>query len=117
MVIVENWVEDIATICGLPTEHVKEINFYQEGQPTHFSQELKDNQTMPVWKEVLRSSDYQQLRSEVEAFNSKNRWRKRGLAAIPTKFGIAFTASFLNQVTRSLSVGDLPMNSTGWSLG
>lgn len=28
----------------------------------------------------------------------QNRWTKRGLAIIPTKFGISFTAVFLNQV-------------------
>lgn len=26
-----------------------------------------------------------------------HRWRKRGLAAVPTKFGISFTTKFLNQ--------------------
>uniref|UniRef100_A0A3P9P0C3 2Fe-2S ferredoxin-type domain-containing protein n=1 Tax=Poecilia reticulata TaxID=8081 RepID=A0A3P9P0C3_POERE len=28
----------------------------------------------------------------------QNRWTKRGLAIVPTKFGISFTATFLNQV-------------------
>lgn len=32
-------------------------------------------------------------------YNSKSRYRKRGLAYVPTKFGIAFTAAFLNQVS------------------
>lgn len=27
----------------------------------------------------------------------KNRWRKRGIASVPTKFGISFTSLFLNQ--------------------
>ena len=31
------------------------------------------------------------------AFNAANQWRKRGLARIPTKFGINFTAKLLNQ--------------------
>lgn len=33
----------------------------------------------------------------VEEFNQMNRWRKRGIAVIPTKFGINFTAKFMNQ--------------------
>ena len=28
----------------------------------------------------------------------ENRWKKRGIALTPTKFGIAFTATFMNQV-------------------
>lgn len=31
-------------------------------------------------------------------FVRQNRWTKRGLAIVPTKFGISFTAVFLNQV-------------------
>ena len=33
----------------------------------------------------------------MDDFNKANRWRKRGLAVIPTKFGISFTTKFLNQ--------------------
>ena len=33
----------------------------------------------------------------IEKFNSENRWRKRGISCIPTKFGISFTAKHLNQ--------------------
>ena len=36
-------------------------------------------------------------RKEIENFNRVNRYKKRGMALIPTKFGIAFTALFLNQ--------------------
>ena len=32
------------------------------------------------------------------AFNASSRFRKRGLAVVPTKFGISFTTKFLNQV-------------------
>ena len=36
-------------------------------------------------------------RDKVAKFNSENKWKKRGIAMIPTKFGIAFTAPHLNQ--------------------
>lgn len=42
-------------------------------------------------------SDFNRRRIAIEEFNSKNRWRKRGIAMVPTKFGIAFTVLFLNQ--------------------
>ena len=47
--------------------------------------------------ELLQSSDYLQRQSSVEEFNQSNTFRKRGIAMLPTKFGIAFTAKFLNQ--------------------
>ena len=33
----------------------------------------------------------------VAKFNAENKWRKRGLALLPTKYGINFTAKFMNQ--------------------
>ena len=36
-------------------------------------------------------------REKVVKFNAENKWKKRGIAMIPTKFGIAFTAPHLNQ--------------------
>ena len=34
----------------------------------------------------------------MKEFNERSRFRKRGLAITPTKFGISFTTKFLNQV-------------------
>lgn len=36
----------------------------------------------------------------------QNRWTKRGIAVVPTKFGISFTAAFLNQVYSTLTWDD-----------
>ena len=38
----------------------------------------------------------------VKEFNERSRFRKRGLAMTPTKFGISFTTKFLNQVRQPL---------------
>ncbi len=46
---------------------------------------------------MLGSSDFEARRAAAAEWNTGNRWRKRGLAAIPTKFGISFTTKFLNQ--------------------
>lgn len=42
-------------------------------------------------------ADFNNRRAAIEEFNSKHKWRKRGIAMVPTKFGIAFTVLFLNQ--------------------
>lgn len=38
----------------------------------------------------------------------ENRWKKRGIALTPTKFGIAFTATFMNQVGRCFKPRRMP---------
>ena len=49
------------------------------------------------WEEVKIRSNYSEEAEKVEKFNSENRWKKRGISLIPTKFGISFTAKHLNQ--------------------
>jgi xanthine dehydrogenase/oxidase len=46
---------------------------------------------------VKKQFDYDKKRKEVDDFNSKSRYKKRGIAITPLKFGIAFTFSTLNQ--------------------
>ncbi|PSN50798.1 Xanthine dehydrogenase/oxidase [Blattella germanica] len=49
------------------------------------------------WDECLSRSDYNTRKKKVEEFNRQNRWKKRGLSVVPTKFGISYTLLFLNQ--------------------
>ena len=72
----------------------------QEGELTHYGQRLEGCQARPCWDRVLGSSGLAARRQAVAAFNGGSRFRKRGLAALPTKFGISFTTKFLNQVRR-----------------
>src|SRR6202044_152712 len=44
-----------------------------------------------IWVGVLQSWGLEQRAAAVEEFNRSNRWRKRGIAMIPQKYGIAFT--------------------------
>ncbi|CAL5352479.1 unnamed protein product [Camellia sinensis] len=50
-----------------------------------------------LWNELKSSCDFLKARKEVEKFNFHNRWKKRGVAMVPTKFGISFTTKFMNQ--------------------
>jgi len=50
-----------------------------------------------MYGQVQEESKYWERKLAVEQFNKENKWRKRGLALIPTKFGISFTALWLNQ--------------------
>merc|ERR1719163_2209247 len=45
----------------------------------------------------MRQSEFTAWREKAESFNSVNRYKKRGIAAVSTMFGISFTATHLNQ--------------------
>ncbi|KAJ8115925.1 hypothetical protein OPT61_g2546 [Boeremia exigua] len=99
MFICETFMEEIADHLNMPVEKLREINMYSpEGNMvTHFNQEIKDWYVPLMYKQVQEESEYSRRRAEIEEFNKTHKWNKRGLAIVPTKFGISFTALFLNQ--------------------
>ncbi|KZF19905.1 xanthine dehydrogenase/oxidase [Xylona heveae TC161] len=95
--VAECYMEEVADHLGMPAEEFRSINMYKPGDQTHYHQELKDWHVPLMYKQVQEESDYARRRQEIEEFNKTHKWNKRGLALIPTKFGISFTALFLNQ--------------------
>ncbi|KAL3529853.1 hypothetical protein ACH5RR_009175 [Cinchona calisaya] len=97
MLIAENWIQRIAMELKKSPEEIREINFQREGSVLHYGQKLEQFTLERIWNELKASCDFFKARKEAEDFNSHNRWKKRGIAIIPTKFGISFTAKFMNQ--------------------
>ena len=60
-------------------------------------QVLRGCQAEACWDEVMASSEFAARKVAVQRYNGQHRFRKRGLAVVPTKFGISFTTKFLNQ--------------------
>jgi xanthine dehydrogenase/oxidase len=97
MFIAESFIEEVADRLNIPVERLREINFYKPNEETHFNQSLKDWHVPLMYKNVQEESCYEARREVVTKYNKEHKWKKRGLALIPTKFGISFTALFLNQ--------------------
>ncbi|KAM4041887.1 xanthine dehydrogenase/oxidase [Anomaloglossus baeobatrachus] len=97
MMVVETWMSDIAEVCGLPPEQVRKMNMYQEGDLTHFNQKLEAFNVHRCWDECIQNARYQERKTAITRFNKQHRWKKRGIAVVPTKFGISFTLTLLNQ--------------------
>lgn len=97
MFIAESYMEEIADQLDIPVEKLREMNLYKPNDITHFNQELKDWHVPLMYKQILDEADYTRRRQAVTEFNRTHKWKKRGLSIIPTKFGISFTALYLNQ--------------------
>lgn len=97
MFIAETWITDIADTLGMTAEKVRELNLFKEGDMMVCQQPLVNCNIGRCWTEVIEKVDLEERRRQIAAFNQTNRWKKRGCAVIPTKFGAAFTSRFLNQ--------------------
>ncbi|KAK7335800.1 hypothetical protein VNO80_27854 [Phaseolus coccineus] len=97
MLITENWIQRIAVELKMSPEKIREINFQGEGSILHYGQKVQYSTLDPLWNELKLSCDFAKAREEVDQFNRHNRWRKRGIAMVPNKFGISFTTKLMNQ--------------------
>lgn len=86
-----------AQVLGLPAETIRHLNLYRNGNMTHFGTVLDEPPLERMWSQLAQKCNFAEQRIEIAHYNAKNRWKKRGISMIPTKFGIAFGVKFLNQ--------------------
>ena len=125
---IETVIEQIANSLGKDALTVRKLNLYQDpaisGNPatmtTQYNQLIEDWVGDKVVSQVEAESAYWERREAVNAFNKTNFKRKRGLALVPLKFGISFTATMLNQGGALLSIymdGSVSVNHGGTEMG
>jgi xanthine dehydrogenase large subunit len=94
----ESIIEDMALYLGKDAKDIRAINLYQgNDQKTPYGQVFEENKLPEVMQKILDATNYEARRKEIEAHNKKRTGTIRGLSLTATKFGIAFTARFLNQ--------------------
>src|SRR5262249_5104353 len=74
-------------------EEIRRQNMYRTGSPeafdrTHFGQDLVFCNIRELWDDLYRSSDFEARARGVDEFNETHRWRKRGIAMVPNKYGV-----------------------------
>ncbi|XP_021921362.1 xanthine dehydrogenase isoform X2 [Zootermopsis nevadensis] len=97
MFFAENMIRHIASYLEKDPLEISSMNLYKEGDTTHYNQPLEHCTVRRCWDECLERADYNSRKMKVDEFNRQNRWKKRGMSVVPTKFGISYTLLFLNQ--------------------
>jgi xanthine dehydrogenase/oxidase len=119
--IVENAVDDAAFAVGMTAEAVREMNLYERGDVTPFGQALSYCYMKQVWVHLKEVAGYEAKRAGVDAFNTDNRWRKRGLAMIPVKYGSGYNLQQLEQAGAMVAInsadGSLVIHQGGVEMG
>jgi xanthine dehydrogenase large subunit len=125
---IETVIDEIAATLGKDPLEVRKLNLYKDpavsGTPdtmtTQYNQLIEDWVGDKVIAQVEQASKYAERRAAVQAFNAKSKTRKRGIALVPLKFGISFTATHLNQGGALLVVymdGSVSCNHGGTEMG
>ncbi|CAN7574834.1 xanthine dehydrogenase molybdopterin binding subunit [Pseudomonas sp. LjRoot71] len=122
MVAIEEIMDAVARSLGKDPLEVRKTNYYgkTERNVTHYHQTVEHNVIHEMTAELEASSDYAKRREEIRAFNAKSPVLKKGLALTPVKFGISFTATFLNQAGALIHIytdGSIHLNHGGTEMG
>lgn len=97
--ITEAAIDDAAFVLGMTAEDLREKNLYLTGDSTPAGQSLLTCYQREVWGYLKERTGLDAKRSEVDAFNLANRWRKRGVAMIPVKYAAGYNYLPLEQAT------------------
>ena len=125
---IETVMEEIAQNIGKDALDVRKINLYQDpavsgdagSMTTQYNQVIEDFIADQVIDQVEEESAYRARRVSVSSYNKNSKYRKRGVALVPLKFGISFTATMLNQGGALLNIfmdGSVSVNHGGTEMG
>ncbi|WP_312521032.1 xanthine dehydrogenase molybdopterin binding subunit [Stutzerimonas nitrititolerans] len=122
MVAIEEIMDAVARELGKDPLAVRKRNYYgkTERNVTPYYQTVEHNMLEEMTAELEASSEYARRREEIRAFNASSPILKKGLSLTPVKFGISFTASFLNQAGALVHVytdGSIHLNHGGTEMG
>jgi xanthine dehydrogenase large subunit len=125
---IETVIEQIANRLGKDPLDVRLANLYRDpaasGDPgsmtTQYGQVIEDWIGDKLMAQLEAESGYRARREAVKAFNARHTHRKLGLALVPLKFGISFTATMLNQGAALVNIyqdGSVSVNHGGTEMG
>ncbi|WP_312449878.1 xanthine dehydrogenase molybdopterin binding subunit [Stutzerimonas nitrititolerans] len=122
MVAIEEIMDAVARELGKDPLDIRKRNYYgkTERNITPYYQTVEHNMLEEMTAELEASSEYARRREEIRAFNASSPILKKGLSLTPVKFGISFTASFLNQAGALVHVytdGSIHLNHGGTEMG
>ena len=122
MIVIETILEHIAFHLGMSLDEIRKINYYgiNERNVTPYGQIIKDNIIEELSDRLMVEIDYEGRKKEIEEFNKKNNVLKKGIAAMPIKFGISFNMPALNQAGALVHVytdGSVHLNHGGTEMG
>ena len=122
MMAIENIIDNIARFLIKDPSEIRQINFYGQNKRniTHYGMKINDNVIQDIFKSLLKKSNYKKRYQEIRKFNLKNKFKKKGIAVTPVKFGISFTTIHLNQAGALVHIytdGSVHLNHGGIEMG
>ncbi len=95
--VIEAAIRLAARALGVRPDELQAANLLADGDVLHYGQVVRRARARQTWAELVALRDLSTARAEIDAWNAANPRLRRGMAVVPVCFGIAFTATLLNQ--------------------
>jgi len=122
MMAIENILDNISRFLKKDPAEVRKINFYgnKDRNVTYYGMKITDNVINELFENLKIKSNYKKRSQKIKQFNQINKFKKKGIAITPVKFGISFTTIHLNQAGALVHIytdGSIHMNHGGIEMG
>ena len=119
---IERIMNAIAHRLGRDPWEVRQANLYggTGRNVTHYDWPIVDNVLPRILEELQSSSRFAERRRAVRRFNASSPVLRRGIALTPLKYGVGFSAAFLNQAGALIHIyqdGSIQLNHGGTEMG
>ncbi|XP_017779111.1 PREDICTED: xanthine dehydrogenase-like [Nicrophorus vespilloides] len=120
MLAAETMIRNISEFVGKDPVDIAMKNLYREGDKTHYNQDMINCNLTRCLEQCVDSSNYHERKLSVQKFNKENRWKKRGISVVCTKYGVGFGVPFLEQAGALVNVytdGSVLLTHSGVEMG
>lgn len=120
--LVEQVLDDIAFKLNIDPAEVRRLNLYGVGERdiAHYGQKIENNLLHEIVDRIKEDSSYQSRKESIDLYNQNATATLKGIALTPVKFGISFTARFLNQGNALVNMhldGSVQISTGGTEMG
>jgi len=118
--VMEEIIYHIASVLNKNSLDIQKINFLKDGQRAPYHMIMEEVKVPQIVDKLLEDCKYQQLIKEKEQYNKTHKYSVRGIGLVPIKYGIGFTATFLNQgnaLVNIFSDGSISVTHGGIEMG
>eukprot|EP01059_Diplonema_ambulator_P031331 TRINITY_DN5709_c0_g2_i2.p1 TRINITY_DN5709_c0_g2~~TRINITY_DN5709_c0_g2_i2.p1 ORF type:complete len:1388 (+),score=511.65 TRINITY_DN5709_c0_g2_i2:44-4165(+) len=114
----ERVISVVASKLNMLAADVRQKNFYKKGDVTPYGFPLNNWNIDQLWDNTKQSAGWQDMVSQVNTFNQSNKWVKKGLALVPTKFAVGYSTPNAFDVEVAVnSDGSVSVMSGGTEIG
>ena len=119
MFVIEAAIAKAAEQLNISAAEIQQKNLLQTGDEFPYGQ-IAQSEANECWSKANQLYGIKKMQQDIDDFNRKNKWHKKGMALMPICFGISFTKTHMNQARALVHIyndGSVGVSTAGVEMG